>query len=275
MKKTLLTVSVLLALAIAACEKTNTETNFVNTENIYTHWDSTKLIDQQTALEMVINQINLFNDGGEAITKSNNYELLSAEIINPLTKSENNSPMFLFNFKDQRGYALISADKRDGNTIYFISTNGNMSSETLNDKSSPYHFIYKCINNYQNSILSKHIETPQTKASGDEELVITRNVYSNGPFLKMTWEQQAPFNQTLRAKKQIPMNSTVGCAPVAIGQIFAYITQRDSIFSLAYDNTTFNMKIIHDVINANNVKGNADSTEIKINEVSNLLYYIG
>lgn len=274
---------IILSLAIVACEKEDSmRESKKNQESLY-NMDSSIFLSEQKALEKVVSQMNLFN--GCVGTKSKHYGVRSVEIINPPTKSDVNSPLFLFNFDNAEGFALISADKRDENTIYLLSTEGNLDGKLLTDKSSPYNFLYECVNQYQRSVISQYREPLLTKGAEDEELVITRSVaYQRGPYLTTRWEQGNPFNQILRERLQIPSTSgdcNVGCTPLAIGQIFNCVARRKGLITIVRESEMFNMNYVRQIKNLadaeddlNYVDSNGNSG-LRIREVSKLLYHIG
>ena len=273
---------IILSLAIVACEKEDSmRESKKNQESLY-NMDSSIFLSEQKALEKVVSQMNLFN--GCVGTKSKHYGVRSVDIINPPTKSDVNSPLFLFNFDNAEGFALISADKRDENTIYLLSTEGNLDSKLLTDKSSPYNFLYECVNQYQRSVISQYREPLLTKGAEDEELVITRSVaYQRGPYLTTRWEQGNPFKQILRERLQIPSYCAcnVGCTPLAIGQIFNYVAQRDFIMFVQYSGNVFNMEYINQIKNKadaeddQNHESESGNYGTNVCEVSEMLYYIG
>lgn len=253
-----------------ACEKVNStvEESIQETEN---------LISQQKALEMVISQMAFFDNSGNSATKNKNYELLNFAIIPPLTKSESNSPLYLFNFKDNSGYAIISADKRDHNRIYLVSTEGYIDVNILNDKYSPYNLIYQCINKCQALAISNYEENFTTKAK-EEEVIVTTTVSTYGPYLSTRWVQGYPFNQTLRESKGFPINCYVGCAPVAIGQILAHDTTINSMSYLSNSNNVinFNMNNIRSILSQYDAEEDYNTNGgILAKQVSDFLYYIG
>ncbi len=266
----------ILFFALVSCEKENSA-SLVSESAL----ESENLITEQEALDKVISQMSIFDNDGSATTKSKKYELLSSETIKPRTKSANNSPLYLFTFKDNNGYALISADIRDNNCIYLISTEGYMDSNFLYDESSPYNFIYKCINRYQSYVIGNYENTPKTKAK-EEEVVVTKTVTTYGSYLSTQWEQGNPFNQTVKYNLHDifgPLSIyNVGCAPVAIGQIFAHDTTISTISYVKNPNNiiSFNMNDIRKIKNKRDAEDDNDYNGGTLtNQVADFLYYIG
>ena len=200
-------------------------------------------------------------------TKGIDREIASIETINNITKSSVASPFYLFNFKDNKGYALISSDLRDSNITYMISEEGNLSVDDLLDDKSPLSFLMKCIANYQNYLIGNYNgESVNITKADSYDCVYTDYVYASyGPLLSTKWHQKHPFTAYRVERDTLDSlhDYVMGCTPVAFAQIARYYN-----FPSGCNNYQFNWPIINQV----NTKNDAENIPDGAYEVSKLMY---
>lgn len=141
---------------------------------------------------------------------------------------------YIFNYADNEGFAIISADDRIGNPIIAYVDKGNYNADSLNDvqlnlmndisayvdysidafegvKDSLMNVASTCFQKSPNVLKVRVRTTPRT------EQYITQ---SYGPLLKTCWGQGEPYNGAIKKKKG--QNCKVGCVAVATGQVMGY-----------------------------------------------------
>lgn len=185
------------------------------------------VIPVEDALELVIEHAKLLYPE----TRSN-LNLSSADAIT-LTKKDlfiatrsvasteiPDTALYIFNFANNSGYAVASANRKYGNTLFCITERGNLSIEDfapiqtrasgdssgINDGT---HFITDLITA---SIMSNEIAPPidSTEVGGGPGGIV-------GPFLKTKWGQNLPpFNDSTE------YNYPAGCTVIAVAQIMAF-----------------------------------------------------
>lgn len=121
--------------------------------------------------------------------------------------------VYIVNFDNNAGFAVVSADKRDRVKVYLASEQG-----SFDENGDVSQILLPLVQKYQNATIATHEFNPD---KGDGVSTVTDIVEeSYGPLLKTCWHQEWPFNKELynRFNCHIP----VGCVPVAIGQIINY-----------------------------------------------------
>ena len=187
-------------------------------------------VSQKDAMKSAINFVEAMFQ--TTTTKATNERTIAnVEILysnETATKSTASSPLcYLFNFSNNKGYVLISADKRTKDRVFLASEKGNLS--LLNLQKSPYAFLLDRIEQYQNQECStKDLITKSDDGNYSTVETITFTT-TKGPLLNTTWNQGYPYNyylSTLPPYGIYPM----GCATVAMGQILLYY-QKPSVIS--------------------------------------------
>lgn len=176
------------------------------------------------------------------------------------TRSNSNDPQVLFhiiNFEDNKGFAMISADKRT-TPVYAYSDSGNLN---LTDKPTGTGmdvFLSAAAVHYRAQIrdTSKFVLKPIDPGLiyGDVAYAATQEIDGVlckvtqhrdstcvGDYLKFKWRQGKPYNYYFR--KLLKKDSTyhnggraaVGCSSVALGQIMAYHKKPASYNGKTYD----------------------------------------
>ena len=126
---------------------------------------------------------------------------------------------YIFNFPDNAGYAVASANRRYGNTLFCITESGSLSLDdfssaqtraaddsTGNDNGTEF-----IIDLLTASTMAQEVVPPDSIIGGGAPCGII------GPLLKTKWTQEiAPFNDLT------PNNYPAGCVVIAVAQIMAY-----------------------------------------------------
>ena len=188
-------------------------------------------VSQKDAMKSAINFVEAMFQ--TTTTKATNERTIAnVEILysnESATKSTANSPLcYLFNFSDNKGYVLISADKRTKDRVFLASEKGNLS--LLNLQKSPYTFLLDRIEQYQNQECStKDLITKSDDGNYSTVETITFTT-TKGPLLNTTWNQGYPYNYYLSS---IPPYGIypMGCATVAMGQILSYYQKPSVIYT--------------------------------------------
>ncbi|MDR2918995.1 MAG: C10 family peptidase [Tannerella sp.] len=121
--------------------------------------------------------------------------------------------LYLINFEDAGGFAIVSADERS-NKIYAIIDEGALDINDIDKVDNPG------FNMFMENAIAKELSTIETYDSNNEDkLTLRSNPYVTGhklsPRLKTKWGQDEPYNK-------FSSNGVTGCVPTAIAQIFSY-----------------------------------------------------
>ncbi|MDO4511899.1 MAG: C10 family peptidase [Bacteroidales bacterium] len=129
--------------------------------------------------------------------------------------------VYIINFEDNGGFAVVSADKRDGATVYLASPEGRFDeNDAMNQE------LLSLVSDYQNSAIASYSFNPDKGDGVQTETTIVMENY--GPLLSTCWHQGNPFNKELCDVFGVS-SIDVGCVPVAIGQIVNYYQYPASI----------------------------------------------
>lgn len=203
---------------LCSCVKENLSTNNwkkMEHESIFT-------VKQEVAFMAAINFANAMFQN--TTTKaSDNRALANVEVLMPSaisTKSSGAYPIgYLFNFADNKGYVLISADKRYKDRVYMASEQGKLSLDNL--RKSPYAFILDYIEHYQERAYEEKPVMTKADDGSYSTLETITSTNTKGPLLSTKWDQYFPYNYYLSTNFSygyIPM----GCTAIAMGQTLAY-----------------------------------------------------
>ncbi len=205
-------------LILLCCNKENLSTT--KSDDLFS--EAAFTVSQKDALKSAINFADAMFETTATKTTSErtlaNVEFLFAN--EATTKSSEEPPIcYLFNFSDNKGYVLISADKRTEGRVFLASEKGRLNLESL--QKSPYAFLLECIEQYQNQECnSSSLLTKSDDGNYYTVETITAST-TKGPLLNTQWNQIYPYNSylsTIPPTEYYPM----GCATVAMGQILAY-----------------------------------------------------
>lgn len=131
--------------------------------------------------------------------------------------------VYIINFANQGGYAVVSADKRDGANVYLASPEG-----SFDENSSDLQYLLTTVKEYQASVISSNAFNPD---KGDGTTTENTIVLANyGPLLSTCWHQGFPFNEALCDKYPSYKEArNMGCVTVAMGQIVNYFKYPNEI----------------------------------------------
>lgn len=162
--------------------------------------------------------------------------VFGAKDLAPFTKNRSSIELpdtliYIVNFEQNNGFAVMSANRRVGNIVYCITDNGAISSadfsyayELLSETSQPvvktnnedYEFTSMGPDFIPAIILSSVLSSLETGPTiNDESTVSTKSFVPEG-LLETRWEQGEPFNN------RTPNGAAPGCVVIAVAQIMAY-----------------------------------------------------
>lgn len=187
--------------------------------------------------------------------------------------------MYVFNFKDNKGFALMAADKRTDPIIAIIDE-GNISLDTIDRvENATFQAVFSKSVNHVVSDIESHVKTISSYVEpyeGDTLLNATYEI-KIPILLKTKWGQGAPYG------KFCP-NEVAGCVPVAIGQALSYyqtlkgnISYNDSRYGQSGATYIDWYQIIRDCVSNTDghsygkIAANASS----VNSIAQLLCYLG
>lgn len=184
--------------------------------------------------------------------------------------------LYLINFEDEGGFAIVSADKRS-NKIYAIIDEGTLDVNEIDQVDNPGFnmFLEEAIVSELRSVDHDDLAYGVELYSGERPGRPVEVPNKIKPLLKTKWGQDYPYNQ-------FSPNHTTGCVPTAIAQIFSYYRPVNSVsYTDSYhktnpsSNLTWN-KILWDCESAS-VYGVLDSYKAYQSslQVAHLMRYIG
>lgn len=197
-----------------------------------------------SALAIALRQLDAFPPGtraGLGRTVREHY-VYSPSVSTRATETET-ARFHVINFENNRGFAIVSADKRT-TPVYAYSTTGNIDMDDAVQNSGVGEFM-ECAEQFYQYELESVGDKPlppwtDPADSGYIDLMLqTPFIYngvecvkrttttheSKGPLLTTTWHQGWPFNYfcpTYIDDKGVEQKYLAGCVPVAMGQIMAY-----------------------------------------------------
>ena len=228
----------LLAFAIVGCQiqEDYSSESFPEKMEDVNESDKIPVAEMLSNLDGLLKEIDDVNTrfGGRRVK---DIAVLGSSLI-PSTRSQDAPPMdsllYLINFEDYEGFALMAADKRMGSPVYAITESGellldevevllNADEQTLCDENGVTNgalFAKELILNYAirdfNEEKDAESAEPQTRVkpiAGIEMWTDTVQRKIVPTIVKTKWGQRYPFNKDVTGR--VP----VGCAPVAVAQI--------------------------------------------------------
>ena len=234
-KKALLFSSVLL---MFACSNEEPVVNGVQASNAIEEMDSANFISEEDALKDAISFLNVSDQNPQiSMMGSTDQNAKPAVVQREVLTRKVCSDYYIFNFKDDRGFAVVSADRRDSVRVFVACTEGNISEEIWNDEQNGLGFLKNLVEQYHaNATKSSRNDNSSKQPRRDpvgnlEYRVVDDTVYSYGPLMSTRWHQEGYFNQR-------PDGYPLGCWPVAIGQVMAYHQHPQSV-TFNYNSYTF------------------------------------
>lgn len=208
-----------------------------------------------------------------------------------MTRSANNdiiAQFYIINFEEDKGFAIIAADKRT-TPVYAYSDNGNIDSSDLSKNPGWIFFMNSAADYYvakldtspkltgDNPILKYgDVAAAATQVINGVECKVTETTEKSyaGDILSTEWNQTSPYNNYFpTATTDINGNplpyyynekSAVGCSSIALGQVMAYHKHPD-----AHNGHTYNWNLI-----LKKKSYYIGETSDAANEVAKLLYDI-
>lgn len=186
------------------------------------------LDDAVAELEQVLNARSSDGAATRAIATDRvigNIEIVGQSSNSSMTRSANmDSLLYIVNFEDSKGYAILGADKRADGVIAIVDK-GNITADeflfsqnTTADNGSQY--LYNTILEYVSYQISTYKEEPVTRAANQQwwgSWVFTEGTLK---FLTTEWHQREPYNYycpEINGQKCV-----AGCVAIAVAQILAY-----------------------------------------------------
>ncbi|MFI3239335.1 MAG: C10 family peptidase [Bacteroidales bacterium] len=197
--------------------------------------ESVYLVSEKEALKNAESFFETMNPN--ASRAINERELLSVtKINNEATRSSdvNSEGLYLFNYKDNKGFSVVSADRRDSVSVYIMSEDGNIDISEI-DSDSPFSYIFDYVERYQEYKVGENVVSRSgfnPEKDGWVETKTNTVLSSVGPYITTAWNQVSPYDVTKPGYK-------MGCVPVAMGQIMAYHKH-----PVAYGNYTYDWDLI-------------------------------
>lgn len=204
--------------------------------------------------EEAIERLNYFINDGQSRTS----QKINIQNIEALTKAKcktrsftTDTPdtlMYVVNLTDNKGFALMSADKRTA-PIFALVEKGSYSFEDGNMGNPGFELFMEMAKNYIIDTTTKTNVISRANISSDWILV-----EENGPKLAHEWGQDSPFNMytPIVNGKQAP----VGCAAVAIGMSTAYLLKGNT-----FDINGYSMRFTGDYYTKNDLLINTDAAQ--------------
>ena len=216
MKKTLLMLS-LFAILLTSCNGQNED--LFNVEKSFKTNESF-LVPESRAIEQAISFFNA-KEKSKPSRKRASVKRRTLAALNTC-HAQAQEGVYIINFENNGGFAVVSADKRDNVSVYIASPDG-----SFDENNNACQELLFAVKNYQKASISSYASNPD---KGDATYTETTTVEENyGPLLSTCWWQKGVFNRELKNIYGENVNSPMGCVPVAIGQIINYYQYPDKI----------------------------------------------
>ena len=253
-----------IALSTMACAEKSDEPVIpqMNDERYYSEF----LVDESDAYSQVLKFLGIDESTTRTNSKYSDYAV--TRIFSKKTRAEQKCPSFyLFNFKNNNGFAVISADKRDSATVYMYSLEGNLDLDKMDNNHLISDFMEASENYHSKKIAQYNPEKfrPLTRPDIVIDYVRVADTLTYiAPMSDKKWAQGNPFNIYLNGTKDY--NKPMGCGPLALSLV-ADIYQHPK----SYSSYSFNWNLIDQMKNGNDLVMDLDGAL----EVSKLLYAAG
>ena len=223
MRKCILNIVLIAITSLLTCCSSNEEPILENTDKqeVLNKYE----ISQEEALNNAVKLLSL-TATGESRALAENHKVRNVTRVNqnPDSRAEDaTNGCYLFNFDDNKGFALVSADKRDSVSVYISAEKGNLPVEILNDEVNGIGYLMGLVANYQDYKVDTYTEPIKSRYNDNYEIVETTTYFfDSGLLINTAWKQTSPFNESKLGYK-------MGCVPVALGQIMAYYKHPSSV----------------------------------------------
>lgn len=192
-------------------------------ENAQSCKASSFLVSPDSAIAISNQAIRAISENSETRSSQSERQVNSVKLVslasNVATRSQRgnaiNSSLYFINYKDNKGFAIVSSDKRL-RPLYAVSDTGNIAiSDTITNKSLALFF-----HGVENDIACQAEKIPQVDSIGGKISVTFSQVKPMIWSAPRLWGQDAPYNTYCFTKDG--KQAKVGCIAVACGIIMTY-----------------------------------------------------
>ena len=240
MKKPLLLLFCMMT--ICACEAVSADSLLVQPQRSST---TIPLSEAMASLDQMLEEMSIS-------TKTSNNKSYSVSSVNPIgrssfiqTKSSTISPnipdtlMYLVNFDDNNGFAVLAGDSRLGERVYCITENGSIGADdfakalkylegqalmTKSCEETDDSFVDIGTTFVPALLLSSMMADIEYGPEANDGTKAVEDIVQtyNQPLLSTKWKQGAPFNSLTPVDSDSGMHCPVGCTPLACAQIMQF-----------------------------------------------------
>ncbi len=259
----ILLVSIVLVLTSCQTEMDDNESNVkaLTSSQIYCN-----KIPVNEALDCLDNFISDVYDvgtryGGRRIAS---VEVLGGSQVASITRTDNasipDSLLYLVNFDNNQGFAIMAADRRMGSALYAVTEQGSLTQDDINTILTTGSVMED--GSVDGSLFAKELALEGALADFNEDEMTTqaanKTVISVERFVdtvrrtktpvlvKTKWHQGYPFNRMLEERNQ------VGCVPIAVAQIL--LAERRVPQTQSYWSVMCNLDTLETVYHYSNVR---------------------
>jgi hypothetical protein len=171
-----------------------------------------------------------------SLTRRNYNNNSRMKVVGNNATSISDTILYLVNFENDEGYAILAADKRIPSTVIAITESGSISAEDFNfkpDSIKGFKLYNDSVNDYYVGVTQP--AAPKLVSDYAESSINNYNipvyvvsdtwvtVAKVAPMLTTCWHQRSPFNDACPLVGSSTTNrSPAGCVATAIAQIMAY-----------------------------------------------------
>ena len=154
--------------------------------------------------------------------------------------------MYVFNYENEAGFAVISANKATEGLI-LVTEKGNYSLEE-DTENEGFDLYMELANAYVKNAKAKTNSLDDPSIQQDYKIVTTRETLENyGPFVPVRWGQEYPYN--LYCFDNGNNQALAGCVATAIAQIMSYY-QHPSSIEISYEGSLYTQSLNWNGINS-------------------------
>lgn len=192
-------------------------------ENVQSSNVSSFVVSPDSAIAISNQAIRAISENNETRSSQSERQVSSVKLVNlasnVVTRSQSgkeiSSALYFINYKDNKGFAIVSRDKRL-RPLYAVSDTGNIAiSDTVANKNLAVFF-----QGVENDIACQSERTPQLDSIGGKVSVTLPQVRPMIWKAPRLWGQGAPYNTYCFTKDG--KQAQVGCIAVACGIIMTY-----------------------------------------------------
>ena len=209
--------------------------------NLYAQSQNNYRLNESEAIDVVRKQISYRTVSKDESKDRQEFQnrIKSIENVNIGNETDSCCGLYIINFKDDTGFVVASADRRDETAIYISSRTGNITSDIFCDYNNGFGVLKSLIADYQKYKIEQYYISPKdsekqknpTRSFDYYTVTTIDTIQKVGPLMDTQWHQNYPFN------RYQPNYYPMGCGPVAMGQIMNYYQHPDSV---VVNNTNYN-----------------------------------